>query len=134
MPCTSQGFAIVGYGFKRGVVPNKMESWMQKDLFKKLFKGKLCEPNVVVYNTMIKGLYKLGNNDSAIGWLRPWTRGVWVKLDPISWQGNPNGVAAMVVFDPLCPIKKGREVGLRTFKNKQHLSVPAKVNYSTRIT
>ncbi|KAJ9550838.1 LOW QUALITY PROTEIN: hypothetical protein OSB04_014883 [Centaurea solstitialis] len=134
MSCTSEGFAIVGYGFKGFVQSNFTFSTLLNGLILedgildaerlKLIKGKLCEPNVVVYDTMINGLYKLGNNDSAIGWLRLmdergckpdiitynvridslWTVG---ETRPISWQGNPNDVAAMVVFDPLCLIKKG---------------------------
>ncbi|KAJ0803020.1 putative tetratricopeptide-like helical domain superfamily [Helianthus annuus] len=39
-------------------------------LFKKLIKQKLCEPDVVTYNTMIKGLCKFGNNVTAVALLR----------------------------------------------------------------
>ncbi|GJS01795.1 tetratricopeptide-like helical domain-containing protein [Tanacetum coccineum] len=38
--------------------------------FKKLIKDKICEPNVVMYSTMIKGLCKIGNNVIAIQLLR----------------------------------------------------------------
>ncbi|KAJ9556988.1 hypothetical protein OSB04_011602 [Centaurea solstitialis] len=83
MSCTIQGFAIVGYGFKRGVVPNVitfntlLNGFILEDrileaerLFKQLIKGKLCEPDVVMCNTMIKGLCKFGINDTAIALLR----------------------------------------------------------------
>ncbi|KAJ9556749.1 hypothetical protein OSB04_011363 [Centaurea solstitialis] len=81
--CTSEGFAIVACGFKRGVVPDVctfntlLNGFILEDrvheaerLFKKLIKWKLCIPNVVMYNTMIKGLCKLGINDTAIALLK----------------------------------------------------------------
>ncbi|KAJ9556822.1 hypothetical protein OSB04_011436 [Centaurea solstitialis] len=83
MSCTSEGFAVVAYGFRRGVDPDVytfstlLNGLILEDrileaerLFKKLIKGKLCEPNVVMYTTMIKGLCKVGINDTAIGLLR----------------------------------------------------------------
>ncbi|KVH91309.1 Pentatricopeptide repeat-containing protein [Cynara cardunculus var. scolymus] len=80
---TSEGFAIVAYGLKRGVVPNVftfntilngliLEDRIleAKRLFKKVIKEQLCDLDVVTYNTMIKGLCKFGNNDTAISLLR----------------------------------------------------------------
>ncbi|KAJ9556687.1 hypothetical protein OSB04_011301 [Centaurea solstitialis] len=83
MSCTRDGFAVVAYGFRRGFVPDVyifstlLNGLVLEDrileaerLFKKLIKGKLCEPDVVMYSTMIKGLCKVGINDTAIGLLR----------------------------------------------------------------
>ncbi|KAJ9535491.1 hypothetical protein OSB04_un001378, partial [Centaurea solstitialis] len=78
LSCTTEGFAIVAYGFKRGVIPDVctfstlLNGFILEDrvheaerLFKKLIKWKLCIPNVVMYNTMIKGLCKFGINHTA---------------------------------------------------------------------
>ncbi|CAI9277465.1 unnamed protein product [Lactuca saligna] len=80
---TNEGFAVLGYGFKRAVLPNVytfntllnglvLEDRVPKAeiLFKKLIKEELCEPNKIMYNTMIKGLSKFGNNDKAIALLK----------------------------------------------------------------
>nr|GEV92491.1 tetratricopeptide-like helical domain-containing protein [Tanacetum cinerariifolium] len=68
---------------KRSIVPNVfifsalLDGLILEDrilaaekFFKKLIKQKLCEPTVVTYNTMIKGLCKVGNNVIAIQFLR----------------------------------------------------------------
>ncbi|MFS7928008.1 putative tetratricopeptide-like helical domain superfamily [Helianthus anomalus] len=83
MSRTNDGFALLGCCFRRAVVPDVftfstlLDGLVLEDrileaerLFKKLIKHKLCEPNVVMYSTMIKGLCKFGNNDIAIGLLR----------------------------------------------------------------
>ncbi|KAL9998492.1 putative tetratricopeptide-like helical domain superfamily [Helianthus debilis subsp. tardiflorus] len=83
MSRTNDGFALLGCCFRRAVVPNVftfstlLDGLIREDriieterLFKKLIKHKLCEPNVVMHSTMIKGLCKVGNNDIAIGLLR----------------------------------------------------------------
>ncbi|KAM0030445.1 putative tetratricopeptide-like helical domain superfamily [Helianthus debilis subsp. tardiflorus] len=80
---TKDGFALLGCCFRRAISPNvyiynalldglvlegrTLEAEM---LFKKLIKKKLCEPDVVMYSTMIKGLCKFGNNVTAIALLR----------------------------------------------------------------
>ncbi|KAI3829030.1 hypothetical protein L1987_03144 [Smallanthus sonchifolius] len=80
---TNDGFALLCCCFWRAVVPDVfifstlLDGLVLEDrileaerLFKKLIKHRLCEPNVVMYNTMIKGLCKFGNNVMAIGLLR----------------------------------------------------------------
>ncbi|KAJ9557440.1 hypothetical protein OSB04_012054 [Centaurea solstitialis] len=64
-------------------------------LFKKLIKGKLCEPDVVMYSTMIKGLCKVGLNDTAIALLRLMNeRGC-----------KPNVMTYNTIIDSLCKDK-----------------------------
>ncbi|KAJ0716955.1 putative tetratricopeptide-like helical domain superfamily [Helianthus annuus] len=83
MSRTNDGFALLASCFRRAVVPNVftfntlLDGLIREDrivqaerLFKKLIKQKLCEPDVVMYSTMIKGLCKFGNNDNAVGLLR----------------------------------------------------------------
>ncbi|KAJ0716957.1 putative tetratricopeptide-like helical domain superfamily [Helianthus annuus] len=78
MSRTNDGFALLASCFRRAVVPNVfvfntlLDGLILEDrivqaerLFKKLIL--LCEPDVVMYNTMIKGLCKFGNNDIAVG-------------------------------------------------------------------
>nr|KAJ0216381.1 hypothetical protein LSAT_V11C300146250 [Lactuca sativa] len=80
---TNEGFAVLGYGFKRAVLPNVytfntlLNGLILEDrvpnaemLFKKLIKEELCEPNTIMYNAMIKGLSKYDNNDTAIALLK----------------------------------------------------------------
>ncbi|XP_071728844.1 pentatricopeptide repeat-containing protein At1g03540-like [Rutidosis leptorrhynchoides] len=80
---TNDGFALLGICFRQAIVP---DVWIYSTLldglviegrileaeifFKKLIKQNLCEPNVVMYSTMIKGLCKYGKNCTAIGLLR----------------------------------------------------------------
>ncbi|KAJ0478475.1 putative tetratricopeptide-like helical domain superfamily [Helianthus annuus] len=83
MSRTNDGFALLASCFRRAVDPNVyifntlldglvIENRIAEAerLFKKLIKQKICEPDVVTYSTMIKGLCKFGNNDIAIGLLR----------------------------------------------------------------
>ncbi|PWA35135.1 tetratricopeptide-like helical domain-containing protein [Artemisia annua] len=80
-----QGFAVLGYCFKRGVVLqvrtyNSLLEWLclkgktheAERLFKIIFtKNQLsCEPNIVTYHNMIQGLCRIGNNFTAVGLLR----------------------------------------------------------------
>ncbi|KAM0030400.1 putative tetratricopeptide-like helical domain superfamily [Helianthus debilis subsp. tardiflorus] len=80
---TKDGFAVLGCCFRRSIAPNEfiysalLDGLVLEDtileaemLFKKLVKQKLCEPNVVMYNTMIKGLCKFGNNVTPLALLR----------------------------------------------------------------
>nr|KAJ0215052.1 hypothetical protein LSAT_V11C300146570 [Lactuca sativa] len=80
---TSEGFAVLGYGFKRDISPDVCtfsallnglileDSVLKAErLFKKLIKEELCEPDTIMYTTMIKGLCKFGNNDTAIALLK----------------------------------------------------------------
>ncbi|KAJ0672737.1 putative tetratricopeptide-like helical domain superfamily [Helianthus annuus] len=80
---TNDGFALLASCFRQAFVPNVfvfntlLDGLILEDrivdaerLFKKLIKHKLCEPDVVTHNTMIKRLCKFGNNDIAIGLLR----------------------------------------------------------------
>ncbi|KAJ0803088.1 putative tetratricopeptide-like helical domain superfamily [Helianthus annuus] len=80
---TNDGFAVLGSCFRRAIPPDVyifsalLDGLVLEDrileaemLFKKLVKQKLCEPNVVMYNTMIKGLCKFGNNVTALALLR----------------------------------------------------------------
>ncbi|KAI3756659.1 hypothetical protein L1987_56481 [Smallanthus sonchifolius] len=75
---TNDGFAVLGCCFRRAIAPDVftfsiiLNGLVLEDkileaekLFKKLIKQKLCEPNVVMYSIMIKGLCKFGN-----GWKR----------------------------------------------------------------
>ncbi|KAL3633998.1 hypothetical protein CASFOL_021052 [Castilleja foliolosa] len=71
------GFSILGWFFKRGLVPdvftfntllngcfreNKISEGQK--LFKKMVKEELCRLNIVTYGTVIDGLCKAGNNTS----------------------------------------------------------------------
>ncbi|KAI3829034.1 hypothetical protein L1987_03148 [Smallanthus sonchifolius] len=80
---TKDGFALLGCCFRRAIVPTVftfstlLDGLIREDrileaerLFKNLIKQKICEPDVVTYSTMIKGLCKFGSNDMAIGLLR----------------------------------------------------------------
>ncbi|KAF5781664.1 putative tetratricopeptide-like helical domain superfamily [Helianthus annuus] len=75
--------ALQGCCFRRAIAPDVyifnalLDGLVLEDrileaemLFKKLIKQKLCEPDVVMYSTMIKGLCKFGNNDTAVALLR----------------------------------------------------------------
>ncbi|KAL8238614.1 hypothetical protein R6Q59_015181 [Mikania micrantha] len=105
---TNEGFALLGCCFRRAVVPNAwtfstlLDGLILEDriveaerLFKRLIKHKLCEPNVVTYSTMIKGLCKFGNNVMAIGLLR--------LMDERGCK--PNVVAYSTIIDSLCKDK-----------------------------
>ncbi|PWA69986.1 pentatricopeptide repeat protein [Artemisia annua] len=83
LSCTNEGFAVFGFFLKRGIRPDAwtfstlLNGLVREDrileaeiFFKKLFKDKICEPDVVMYNTMIKGLCKIGNNVIAIQLLK----------------------------------------------------------------
>ncbi|PWA75194.1 tetratricopeptide-like helical domain-containing protein [Artemisia annua] len=81
---TNDAFALLVFCFRRSIVPDVfifsalLDGLILEDrileaeiFFKKLIKRqKLCEPNVVMYSTMIKGLCKIGNNVIAIQLLR----------------------------------------------------------------
>ncbi|KAJ0716928.1 putative tetratricopeptide-like helical domain superfamily [Helianthus annuus] len=108
MSRTNDGFALLASCFRRAVVPNAfvfstlLDGLVLEDriieaerLFKKLIKQKLCEPDVVMYSTMIKGLCKFGNNDIAIGLLR--------LMDERGCK--PNVVVYSTIIDSLCKDK-----------------------------
>ncbi|KAJ0694712.1 putative tetratricopeptide-like helical domain superfamily [Helianthus annuus] len=108
MSRTNNGFALLGCCFRRAVVPDVftfstlLDGLIREDriieaerLFKKLIKHKLCEPNVVIYSTMIKGLCKVGNNDIAVGLLR--------LMDERGCK--PNVVVYSTIIDSLCKDK-----------------------------
>ncbi|KAJ0716900.1 putative tetratricopeptide-like helical domain superfamily [Helianthus annuus] len=108
MSRTNDGFALLGCCFRRALVPNVLtfstllDGLIREDriieaerLFKKLIKQKLCEPDVVMYSTMIKGLCKFGNNDIAIGLLR--------LMDERGCK--PNVVVYSTIIDSLCKDK-----------------------------
>uniref|UniRef100_A0A251UHG6 Putative tetratricopeptide-like helical domain-containing protein n=1 Tax=Helianthus annuus TaxID=4232 RepID=A0A251UHG6_HELAN len=80
---SKDGFAVLGCCFRRAIAPDVyifnalLDGLVLEDrileaemLFKKLIKQKLCEPDVVMYSTMIKGLCKFGNNVTALALLR----------------------------------------------------------------
>nr|GEU38896.1 pentatricopeptide repeat-containing protein At1g63330-like [Tanacetum cinerariifolium] len=80
---TNDSFMVLGFCFRRGISPDLFtfntllnglvgeERVLGAEIFfKKLIKDKLCEPDVVMYNTMIKGLCKIGNNIIARQLLR----------------------------------------------------------------
>ncbi|KAJ0478460.1 putative tetratricopeptide-like helical domain superfamily [Helianthus annuus] len=108
MSRTNDVFALLGCCFRRAVVPDVLtfstllDGLIREDriieakgFFKKLIKQKLCEPDVVMYSTMIKGLCKFGNNDIAIGLLR--------LMDQRGC--NPNVVVYSTIIDSLCKDK-----------------------------
>ncbi|KAL9998488.1 putative tetratricopeptide-like helical domain superfamily [Helianthus debilis subsp. tardiflorus] len=108
MSRTNDGFALLASCFRRAVVPDVyifntlLDGLVLEDrileterLFKKLIKHKLCEPNVVTYSTMIKGLCKVGNNDIAIGLLR--------LMDERGCK--PDTVVYNTIIDSLCKDK-----------------------------
>uniref|UniRef100_A0A251SX14 Putative pentatricopeptide repeat protein n=1 Tax=Helianthus annuus TaxID=4232 RepID=A0A251SX14_HELAN len=108
MSRTNDGFALLASCFRRAVVPNVyifstlLDGLVIEDrileaenFFKKLIKQKLCEPDVVMYSTMIKGLCKFGNNDIAIGLLR--------LMDERGCK--PNVVIYSTIIDSLCKDK-----------------------------
>ncbi|KAM0036779.1 putative tetratricopeptide-like helical domain superfamily [Helianthus debilis subsp. tardiflorus] len=105
---TKDGFALLGCCFRRVIPPNVyifsalLDGLVLEDkileaenLFKKLVKQKLCEPNVVMYNTMIKGLCKFSNNVTALALLR------------LTEQENckPSIVTYSTIIDSLCKDK-----------------------------
>ncbi|KAJ0815905.1 putative tetratricopeptide-like helical domain superfamily [Helianthus annuus] len=105
---SKDGFALLGCCFRRAIPPNVyifnalLDGLVLEDrileaemLFKKLIKQKLCEPNVVTYNTMIKGLCKFGNNVTALALLR------------LMEQKNckPDIVTYSTIIDSLCKDK-----------------------------
>ncbi|PWA60027.1 tetratricopeptide-like helical domain-containing protein [Artemisia annua] len=105
LSCTNEGFAVFGFFLKRGIPPDAwtfntlLNGLVREDrileaeiFFKKLIKDKMCEPNVVMYSTMIKGLCKIGNNVIAIQLLRLMVeRGC-----------KPNVVTYNTIIDSLC--------------------------------
>ncbi|GJT42844.1 hypothetical protein Tco_0951559 [Tanacetum coccineum] len=105
---TNEAFAVFAWNFKRGIIPNVVtfssllnglvleHKILEAEIFfKKLIKDKLCEPNVVMYNTMIKGLCKIGNNNIAIQLLR--------LMDEKGCK--PNVVTYNTIIDSLCKDK-----------------------------
>ncbi|PWA77826.1 tetratricopeptide-like helical domain-containing protein [Artemisia annua] len=108
LSCTNEGFAVFGFFLKRGIRPDAwtfstlLNGLVREDrileaeiFFKKLIKDKICEPNVVMYSTMIKGLCKIGNNVIAIQLLRLMVeRGC-----------KPNVVTYSNIIDSLCKDK-----------------------------
>ncbi|KAJ9556857.1 LOW QUALITY PROTEIN: hypothetical protein OSB04_011471 [Centaurea solstitialis] len=137
MSCTNQGFAILAYGLRRGVVPNVhtfstlLNGLILEDrileaekLFKKLIKGKFCVPNVVMYNTMIKGLCKFGINETAIA---------LVKLMD-ERDCKPDVVTYNTVIDSLCKDQMVHDA-LNLFKDMifhKHI-LPTVVTYNSLI-
>ncbi|PWA61675.1 pentatricopeptide repeat protein [Artemisia annua] len=105
---TNDTFAILAYCFRRCIVPNVfifsalLDGLILEDrileaeiFFKKLIKDNICGPNVVMYNTMIKGLCKFGHNDIAIQLLRH-----------IDERGcKPDVVTYSTIIDSLCKDK-----------------------------
>ncbi|KAJ9556705.1 hypothetical protein OSB04_011319 [Centaurea solstitialis] len=137
MSCTSDGFAIVAYGLRHGVVPTVstfntfLNGLILQDrileaekLFKKLIKGNFCVPDVVMYNTMIKGLCKFGNNETAIA---------LVKL--MDERGcKPNVVTYNTIIDSLCKDQMVDDA-LKLFKDMIfHKGIlPSVITYSSLI-
>ncbi|GJS42608.1 pentatricopeptide repeat-containing protein, partial [Tanacetum coccineum] len=102
---TNEAFAVFAWNFKRGIIPHVvtfntlLNGLVLEDriveaeiFFKKLIKQKLCEPNVVMYSTMIKGLCKFGISATAISLLR--------LMDERGCK--PNVVTYNNIIDSLC--------------------------------
>ncbi|GKA20643.1 putative tetratricopeptide-like helical domain superfamily protein [Tanacetum coccineum] len=105
---TKDGLLALGFCFTRAIVPNVFifsalldrlileDRILESDIFfKKLIKEKLCEPNVVMYTIMIKGLCKISNNVIAISLLR--------LMDERG--SKPNVVTYSTIIDSLCKDK-----------------------------
>ncbi|KAJ0482025.1 putative tetratricopeptide-like helical domain superfamily [Helianthus annuus] len=105
---TKDGFAVLGCCFRRAIAPDVyifsalLDGLVLEDkileaemLFKKLVKQKLCEPNVVMYSTMIKGLCKFSNNLTAVALLRLMEQ----------TKCKPNIVTYNTIIDSLCKDK-----------------------------
>ncbi|XP_071703598.1 pentatricopeptide repeat-containing protein At3g49170, chloroplastic-like [Rutidosis leptorrhynchoides] len=117
---TNLSFSVLGFFFKQGIVCNNvsiyntiLDGFISEDktqeaerLFKNMFimnnnnnddksdQLLLCEPDIVTYNTMLKGLCKVGDNFTAIALLRIMDgRGGCCKLDIVSCN---------TVIDGLC--------------------------------
>nr|GEX90748.1 hypothetical protein [Tanacetum cinerariifolium] len=79
-----QGFAVLGYCFKRGIVPqittynSFLESFLVKEktheaerLFKMFVKNQIsCKPDIITYHKILRELCRIGNNFTAVGLLR----------------------------------------------------------------
>lgn len=102
------GFSILGTFFKRGFLPNVttfttlLKGLFREDrigeaqkLFKKIIRENLCEPNEVMYGTVIDGLCKIGNTGAAIDLLRVMERG----------KCRPDNVVYNSIIDGLCKNK-----------------------------
>nr|GEV91871.1 tetratricopeptide-like helical domain-containing protein [Tanacetum cinerariifolium] len=115
---TNDGFAVLCFCFRRGISPNVFtfstllnglvgeERILEAEtFFKKLVKGKLCEPDVVMYSTMIKGLCKIGNNVIAIQLLR-----LMDEREMVFEQGiSPNVITYSGLIDGLCNLGRWEE-------------------------
>lgn len=102
---TDYGFSLLGSCIKKGLMTDAfifsalLNGLIMEDkigeaekLFNKLLIEHVCEADVVMYTTMIKGFCKLGNNEMAISLLK--------NMDEMGWQ--PDVVAYNTVIDGLC--------------------------------
>ncbi|PWA77828.1 tetratricopeptide-like helical domain-containing protein [Artemisia annua] len=105
---SNDAFAVLGSCFKRDIVPNTaifntllnglvVEGRIREAerLLVKVITNKLCEPNVVMYSTMIKGLCKTRDYVQAVGLLK--------LMDKSGCK--PNVVAYSTVIDSMCKHK-----------------------------
>lgn len=105
------GFSIFGGFFKRGFLPNVttfttlLKGLFREDrieeaqkLFKKIIRENLCEPNEVMYGTVIDGLCKIGNTGAAIDLLRVMERGK-CRADNVVYNSIIDGLCKNKLVD-----------------------------------